>query len=425
MGSELLEIIKFVEDYKHYKDDRLALISSENTSSRLLRSSYLMGLSDQYCSRLPEEADKIGNLAFGNIQTLDRVNAMTRDIVQEVFKAEECDVRLLSGLSGLTVLLFSLFENGDTMYKMYDLHGGHLSVKPIAERLNLNIVEMLLGKDYHFDLKDFEEKWKRNPAKTIFLDSSYVLFPYPLKEISEIVGDDVTIMYDASHMVALIAGGMFQEPFAEGADIIHSTAHKSMWGPQKSIILFKEKGELSDRVHHMVKDVLVSNTHMHHIFALYIAMAEFKEFGREYARSIYNNAKALADNLQSNGVEIAAKEYGYTESNQFWIDFDTQRDAIANFQKLERLGISSNVIFLPGNRWGLRIGVNSITRLGAREGDMKILARIMSDLFNNRKDTVKLKKELYEFKGDLGGIKYSFDDTVQAREIMDFIINNF
>lgn len=425
MVTELLEIKKFVEDYKRYKDERVALISSENISSRLLRTSYLMGLCDQYCSRLPEEADKVGNLAFGNIQTLDKVNSMTRGIVQEIFKTKECDVRLLSGLSGLTVLIFSLFENGDTMYKMYDLHGGHLSVKPIADRLNLDIIEMRLDKNYHFDLNDFEKKWKEKPAKSIFLDSSYVLFPYPLKEIRSIVGDDVTIMYDASHMAALIAGGLFQNPFDEGADIIHSTTHKSLWGPQKSMILFKNKGELSDRVHYMVKDVLVSNTHMHHIFALYIALAEFKEFGKEYAKNIYTNAKALADNLQYNGIEIAAKNYGYTESNQFWIDFDTQVNTKINFRKLEKIGISSNVIFLPGDRWGLRIGVNSITRMGAKESDMKIFAKIMSDLFNDKKDIDLLKEELHEFKKSIGTIKYSFDDTNEAKEIMKFIINNF
>lgn len=425
MESELIEVKKFVEDYKQYKQERLALISSENVSSRLVRASYLMGLCDQYCSRLPEEAGKVGNLAFGNIQTLDGVNFITRRIAREIFRAEECDVRLLSGLSGLTVLMFSLFENNDTMYKMYDLHGGHLSVKPIAERLNLNIVEMMLGRDYHFDLDDFERKWKQKQAKTIFLDSSYVLFPYPLQEIRNIVGDEVTIMYDASHMAALIAAGMFQDPFREGADIIHSTAHKSMWGPQKSMILLKEKGKLSDRIHHMVKDVLISNTHMHHIFALYIALAEFKKFGKEYAVNIYKNAKHLADKLQSNGIEISAKEYGYTKSNQFWIDFNTREKTEINFRKLEQIGISSNIIFLPDNRWGLRIGVNSITRLGAKKEEMDVLANIMSDLFTDKKDITELKKELSDLKKGLGTIKYSFDDSDDGKEIINFIIENF
>lgn len=425
MTPELLEMKGFIEEYKRYQEERVALISSENVSSKLLRTSYIMGLSDQYCSRLPEEADKIGNLAFGNIQVLDKVNLMTRNIVQDIFNAKECDVRLLSGLSGLTVLIFSLFENCDVMYKMYDMHGGHLSVKPIADRLNLDIVDMMLGNNYRFNLDDFEKKWKEKQAKTIFLDSSYVLFPYPLKEIRSIVGDEVTIMYDASHMSALIAAGMFQNPFVEGADIIHSTTHKSMWGPQKSIILMKEKGELADTIHHMVKDVLVSNTHMHHIFALYIALIEFKKFGKDYAENLYKNARCLANRLQSKGVEIAAKDYGYTESNQFWIDCNTKEKAILDFKKLEKIGISTNVIFLPGNRWGLRIGVNSITRLGAKEEEIYLLGDILSDLLTGKKDIDTSKNELIALKKNLGSIKYSFDDSDDAKEIMNYIIQNF
>ena len=54
------------------------------------------------------------------------------------------------------------------MYKMYDMHGGHLSVKPIADRLKLDIVDMMLGNNYRFNLDNFEKKWKAKQAKTIF-----------------------------------------------------------------------------------------------------------------------------------------------------------------------------------------------------------------------------------------------------------------
>ena len=59
MTPELLEMKKFIEEYKRYQEERVALVSSENVSSKLLRISYIMGLSDQYCSRLPEERTKL------------------------------------------------------------------------------------------------------------------------------------------------------------------------------------------------------------------------------------------------------------------------------------------------------------------------------------------------------------------------------
>lgn len=413
------EIIKELAlKYFNYRDKRISLISSENVSSKLLLSTYLLGLSDQYCSRLPSEKGSIGNLAFGNMDILDDINHATREIVKEVYKANECEIRLLSGVNGLTVLLYSLFEDGDLMFKMDDMHGGHLSVKPIAERLKIQMHEMKLGEDYRLDIDSVYEEYRERKPKVIFLDSSYVLFPYPLSKIKEFISDDTIIVYDASHMSALIAANRFQNPFAEGADIIHSSTHKTLWGPQKSMILFKEKSNLSDYVHHIVKDILVSNTHLHHIFSLLVALIEFKKFGNEYADSLINNAKYFAECLDENGLDIVAKKYGYTESNQFWINFETKENAIHNFKKLEKLNISTNMIFLPNNQWGLRIGVNELTRFGADDSVFKDLARLISDAVYNRKDLEILKKESLEIKSSLSKLRFSFDDTEEGKELI-------
>ena len=34
-------------------------------------------------------------------------------------------------------------------------------------------------------------------------------------------------MYDAAHVLGLIAGGQFQQPIAEGADLMMGSTHKS------------------------------------------------------------------------------------------------------------------------------------------------------------------------------------------------------
>lgn len=244
---------------------------------------YLLGLSDHYCSRLPYQ-NVIGNLSFGNLGPLDKINKMTYDSILDLFKAKDCEYRLLSGVHGLTVLLYLLASKKvKHFFKVADSHGGHLSVAPIARSLSLDFSELLLDDTYTLDLNLFEKLYKQKRPEVIILDSSYVLFPYPLKEIRRIVSDDVYIIYDASHVAGLILAGLFQEPFVEGANIIHSTTHKSIWGPQKSILAFDKMDDFSTCVHDVVKDVLVSNTHLHHILALYVALLEYKHFGKQYA----------------------------------------------------------------------------------------------------------------------------------------------
>lgn len=76
----LNQLNSIIDEYLSYRNNRISLISSENRSSRLLKSMYLLGLSDQYCSRLPYQ-NVIGNLSFGNLGPLDKINKMTYDSI--------------------------------------------------------------------------------------------------------------------------------------------------------------------------------------------------------------------------------------------------------------------------------------------------------------------------------------------------------
>lgn len=422
--SALTVVKELADNYLKYKNERISLIASENISSKLQLSSYLLGLCDQYCSRLPSDKDIVDNLTFGNIGPLDDINHYTREIVKDIFKAGECEIRLLSGLNGLTVLLFSLLKDGDTIFKVHDSHGGHLSVKPIAQRLNLNIFEMTIGDDYVLDFEYFYKNYKVLKPKVIFLDSSYNLFPYPVRKIKECISSDTLLVYDASHVIALVAGGQFQDPFSEGADIIHSTTHKTLWGPQKAMLLFRDKGEPCQRVQDIVKNVLVSNTHVHHIFSLLIALLELKEFGREYAGELVQNNKYLAECMEQQGFNIAAKEYGYTQSNQFWVDCGTKNNAVAALKSLQAINISCNMIFLPKERWGLRIGTNELTRKGIDKSQIGTLARIMADAVFERDKRPALINRSRELKNELQDLKYTFDSLPEAKELMDLFTSN-
>jgi glycine hydroxymethyltransferase len=419
---DLQKVKGFIASFLEYKKKRLALVSSENHTSRLLRASYCLGLSDQYCSRLPQNRNVVGELTFSNVSPLDDLNEMTRELTMRTFGAEDCDIRLLSGLSGLNVLLFSLLGNNEVLFRMADSHGGHLSTLPISRRLNIDSHDVLLGKDYRLDMDHFGQLYRSTTPKVVFLDSSYILFPYPIARIREMIGQDATIIYDASHVIALVAGGCFQSPFDDGADIIHATTHKTLWGPQKSMVLFKHKEPYAEKIHKTVEE-LVSNTHLHHTFALYLALLEFKHFGKEYAEAVVTNAKHLAEKLDALGLNVAASKYGYTESNQVWLDFGSKEVAIKQFKKLDSLNISTNLISVPRGHWGLRLALNGITRLGAPLQCLDELARIIADMFFERKSADYLQEEAQILRNYLGEPKYSFDDSLLGQELIDLLIS--
>ena len=46
-----------------------------------------------------------------------------------------------------------------------------------------------------------------------------------------------SVMYDGAHVLGLIAGGQFQDPLREGADIMTGSSHKTFPGPQGGFLL--------------------------------------------------------------------------------------------------------------------------------------------------------------------------------------------
>jgi glycine hydroxymethyltransferase len=187
------------------------------------------------------------------------------------------------------------------------------------------------------------------------------------------------------------------------------------------MILFKRKDACSEHVQKHV-ELLVSNTQLHHIFALYLALLEYKHFGKPYARDLQENARYFAERLDSRGLNVAAREYGYTQSNQVWLELGSKAEAIEQFKKLDRLCISTNLVTVPRGRWGLRLGMNGITRLGADKSCLDELARIFADLFSDRKPLSTLAAEVQTLRAALGEPKYSFDDTPAGQELIEMLL---
>lgn len=70
--------------------------------------------------------------------------------------------------------------------------------------------------------------------KLILFGGSLFLFPHPINEAKKEAAQEVgaKIMYDAVYVLGLIAGGRFQNPLKEGADLISASTHKTFPGPQ-------------------------------------------------------------------------------------------------------------------------------------------------------------------------------------------------
>src|SRR5207244_13570412 len=109
------------------------------------------------------------------------------------------------------------------------------------------------------------------------------------------------VVYDGSHVLGLIAGGEFQRPLQEGAELLLGSTHKSLFGPQGGIIVGKK--EVEAEVKGRQFPGLVDNAHWNRIAALTWALDEARRNGRKYAARVIENARRWRRGCMRGGCE--------------------------------------------------------------------------------------------------------------------------
>jgi len=126
-------------------------------------------------------------------------------------------------------------------------------------------------------------------------------------------------------------------------------------------------------------------------------------------------AKALAEALDQLGFDVAAKEFGYTESHQVAVNVKKFNGGEKTSITLEINDIILNMNMLPhealstfNHPEGIRIGVQEMTRFGMGKEEMRRIAELIKECIVDKK---KVKEEVNRFRSAFQEVKYSFDNT--------------
>ncbi len=413
------------EDYKKLMDITakhhelfkysIPLIASENVTSHLVRRFYLSDFGHRYAEGW------IGKRFYQGCEYMDKLEALAVELTKKLFGCEHANVQPISGVTANMSVFFALTKPYDRIMSLSVPHGGHISHDKFSAA-GLRGLEVV---HYPFDMENFNidvdktkavvEKMDKKP-KVFVLGASLFLFPHPVREIVEIAHEvDAKVMYDGSHVLGLIAGKEFQDPIKEGADVVTASTHKTFPGPQRAIVMCKK--ELAKKIDHGVFPGVVSNHHIHSLAGYVMACLEMLEFGREYARQIVKNAKALAEALYDLGFKVLCPDLGFTKSHQIAVDVSEFGGGDLVAKKLEEVGIILNKNLLPwddvkkaDNPSGIRIGVQEVTRIGMKEEEMKVIAEFINMALKEKKSKEDLKREIAEFKSNFTTVKYTFED---------------
>jgi glycine hydroxymethyltransferase len=427
-----------MKEHHDWFNKSIPLIASENIPSPAVREAIISDFGNRYAEGWP------GDRVYAGCTYIDQVEIICNDLAKKVFRAEFADCRATSGVVA-NLAIYAAFSNpGDYMMAASIPNGGHISHGKKEHSGTAGLVHGLNIEHYPFSKEEMtidvdatkrkiEEMIRNGKVPKIgMFGGSLFLFPHPVKELSNFMHDHgMYVNYDGAHVAGLIAGGEFQDPLKEGADSMTMSSHKTLWGPQGGIIVSFEKR--ADAIKKAIFPGNTSSHHLHHVAGKAIALAESLEFGKDYAKQVIKNAKALAGALVEYGFRVLGEKRGYTASHQIAVDVSKFGDGGSVEKKLEKANIILNRQLLPGDikagrhymhPSGVRIGVPETTRLGMKEGEMKEIANFIKRVVVNMQDPNIVAKDVADFRKQFQKVQYTFDNTLGAYEYINLVGTN-
>lgn len=389
------EIADIILNELNRQQTNIELIASENFTSEAVMSAMGSVLTNKYAEGLPKKR------YYGGCKFVDEAETLAIQRAKELFKAEHANVQPHSGAQANMAVMLGILKPGDTIMGMDLSCGGHLTHgSPVNfSGLFFNVVAYKVHPETgRIDFEEVERLAKQHKPKLII--SGYSNYPRIIdfgkfQDIATSVG--AYHLSDIAHIAGLVATGLHPSPVGI-ADFVTTTTHKTLRGPRGGLILCSEENSK------IVDKALFPGTQggplMHVIAAKAVAFKEAlqPEF-KVYCQNVIDNAKALANKMTSNGLEIVS---GGTDNHLLTLNTTnlnlTGKDAS---KTLEKVKITANKNTIPNDPQspfitsGVRMGSPAVTTRGFKTHHMETVANIITNVLRNHTDesTLETAKE--------------------------------
>ena len=428
------------------------LIPSEMTISPMARLLSVMDPAFRYAEHKKVKAFYDADIFYyQGTEFIAQVEQMLEQEMRKFLGCENIETRPVSGQMANTAVFSAMVDyinrtdrkiEPRRIRKVMNNHigkGGHLSAQPMGalrdyvardprtERPAVVNFPVLPHNRHKIDVPTTLKLIDEHRPELIIFGKSMVIHKEPVAEIRRFLEDqniDTVVMYDMAHVLGLI-GPYFQEPFAEGADLVTGSTHKTYFGTQRGVVgsCFREdevRYELWEALLRRVFPGSVSSHHPGTLLGLLMASYEMNHFKDEYQAGVIANAKAFARGLKDCGLDVIGDpSIDFTETHQVLIDVGYSRgpeiarrlesnNIICNFQaNTDEEGFTAS--------GALRTGVSEMTRFGMREEDFHELAVLIHDVVKNNTQVIDKVKGLRERFSELQFCfrGHEYDDVMQ------------
>ena len=311
----------------------------------------------------------------------DEVERLAIKRAKELFGCEFVNVQPHSGAQANLAVYAAMLQAGDTIVGMNLACGGHLTHGAPVNLSGKVYNAIGYGVDPETGLIDYnrvEDLVKQHSPKLLVAGAS----SYPRAIDFQVLADiahrnGALLMVDMAHIAGLVAGGAHMSPVPY-ADIVTTTTHKTLRGPRGGIVMAKE--EFAKKLNSGVFPGTQGGPLMHVIASKAVCFREAlqPEF-KTYAHQIVANAKALANSLMEQGMNLVT---GGTDNHLMVADLRGLGVTGKELQnRLDEVHITVNKNAIPNDPQkpnvtsGVRIGTPAATTRGMNEDDMRIIGQ--------------------------------------------------
>jgi glycine hydroxymethyltransferase len=392
------EISSLIEKEKNRQRHGLEMIPSENFTSPAVLEALGSVLTNKYSEGYP------GKRYYGGNEFVDQIEELARDRVKKLFGVEYANVQAYSGSPANQAVFFALLNPGDKVLGMELAQGGHLTH---GYKLNFSgkyYQSVSYGVDPETHLLDYDKIREIALAeKPKLIVCGATAYPRQIdfskfKQIADEV--NAYLLADISHISGLVVADEHMSPVPY-ADIVMTTAHKTLRGPRGAIIMApkltdryrelyrpKSKRDLGQLIDAAIIPGLQGGPHNHQTAAIAVALKEAAEDSfKEYGRQIVKNAKALAGSLTNAGLNLIT---GGTDNHLILADVTPYGLSGKEAETLlDSVGITVNKNMVPFDKRspldpsGIRLGTPALTTRGFTEQDMKVVGEIIVATLKN------------------------------------------
>jgi glycine hydroxymethyltransferase len=383
------------------QQDQIELIASENIVSRAVLEAQGSVLTNKYAEGYP------GRRYYGGCEQVDIAEQLAIDRAKALFNCAFVNVQPHSGSQANQAVFLSLLSPGDTILGMSLAAGGHLThgAAPNMSGKWFKAIQYGVHREDHLiDFDEVERLAREHKPKLIIAGGS----AYPriidfarFRAIADSVG--AFLMVDMAHFAGLVAGGAHPSPLPH-AHVVTTTTHKTLRGPRGGMILSNDE-DLGKKINSAIFPGLQGGPLMHVIAGKAVAFGEaLKPEFKTYAAAVRDNAKVLAAELKSQGVDIVS---GGTDTHLMLVDLRPKHltGKIAE-ASLERAGVTCNKNAIPFDpekptiTSGVRLGTPAATTRGFGPVEWRQIGQLIGETLDglaaSNEDNARVERAVRE-----------------------------